>query len=118
MADLDAVEARLSSPEGAAIRASLEEIGIRSAVDLFGTYAGGRDDMAAWLRGAAINTDRNLRLQYLAGLGANLYESAAIYQRMIRDTRFPERLFTGSPQTLDALRAHIARTLSAARGES
>ncbi|OFW38423.1 MAG: hypothetical protein A3F70_01235 [Acidobacteria bacterium RIFCSPLOWO2_12_FULL_67_14] len=116
--DVDAVQARLSSPEGEAIRTSLSEIGIPSAVDLFGTYAGSRGDMTAWLVDATINTDRNLRLQYLAGLGANLYQSAAIYQRMIRDSRYPEHLFTGSEQTLRALRAQIARTLSASRGES
>jgi len=113
--DVDAVEARLSSPEGEAIRRSLAQIGIDSAVELFGTYAGSRDDMMGWLQGAAINTDRNLRLQYLAGLGLNLYQSNAIYQRMIAEVRYPERLFTGSPQTLDALRALIERSLNASR---
>jgi len=113
--DVDAVEARLSAPEGEPIRRSLAQIGIDSAVELFGTYAGSRDDMQNWLRDAAINTDRNLRLQYLAGLGLNLYQSNAIYQRMIADVRYPERLFTGSPQTLDALRAAIERSLAASR---
>jgi spermidine synthase len=113
--DVDAVEARLSSPEGEPIRRSLAQIGIDSAVELFGTYAGNRADMANWLRDAAINTDRNLRLQYLAGLGLNLYQSNAIYQRMIADVRYPERLFTGSAQTLDALRATIERSLAASR---
>jgi spermidine synthase len=71
--------------------------------------------MRNWLRGAAINTDRNLRLQYLAGLGLNLYQSNAIYQRMIADVRYPDGLFTGMPQTLDALRQTIERSLSASR---
>ncbi|MBI2186648.1 MAG: fused MFS/spermidine synthase [Acidobacteria bacterium] len=113
--DVDVVEARLSSAEGEPIRRSLAQIGIDSAVELFGTYAGSRTDMANWLRDAAINTDRNLRLQYLAGLGLNLYQSSAIYQRMIADVKYPERLFTGSPQTIDALRAAIERSLSASR---
>ncbi len=113
--DVDAVEARLSSPEGEPIRRSLAQIGIESAVELFGTYAGGRDDMRNWLKDAAINTDRNLRLQYLAGLGLNLYQSGAIYQRMIADVRYPDRLFTGTPQTLEALRATIERSLGASR---
>ena len=113
--DVDAVQARLSSPEGDPIRRSLAEIGIPSAVELFGTYAGSRTDMAGWLKDATINTDRNLRLQYLAGLGANLYQSAAIYRRMIQGTGFPERLFTGSPATLDTLRARIERSLNASR---
>jgi spermidine synthase len=113
--NIDAVEARLASPEGAPIKQSLSEIGIYSAVDLFGTYAGSRGDMANWLRDAIINTDRNLRLQYLAGLGLNLYQSAAIYQRMIADTRYPEQLFEGSPEKLQALRAQIERSVNASR---
>jgi spermidine synthase len=113
--NVDAVEARLSSSEGAPIKQSLAQIGINSAVELFGTYAGSRADMANWLKDAAINTDRNLRLQYLAGLGLNLYQSAAIYQNMIAGTRYPEHLFEGSPATLQALRGQIERSLSASR---
>ncbi|OFW51290.1 MAG: hypothetical protein A3G77_05545 [Acidobacteria bacterium RIFCSPLOWO2_12_FULL_68_19] len=113
--DVDAIEARLASPEGEPIRRSLAQIGIDSAVELFGTYAGSRTDMANWLRSASINTDRNLRLQYLAGLGLNLYQSNAIYQRMIADVRYPDRLFTGSPGTLGRLRAAIERSLDASR---
>ena len=39
--------------------------------------------------------DRNLRLQYLAGLGLNLYQSDAIYRNMIKDSQYPEGLFDG-----------------------
>jgi spermidine synthase len=113
--DVDAVQARLNSPEGARIRDSLAQVGINSAVELFGTYAGSRTDMAAWLSDAAINTDRNLRLQYLAGLGLNLYRSADIYRGMIQDTRYPENLFQGSERTLTELRTFIDRTISASR---
>jgi spermidine synthase len=113
--DVDAVQTRLLSPEGTAIRQSLAQTGINSAVELFGTYSGNRLDMAKWLQDAEINTDRNLRLQYLAGLGLNLYQSANIYQNMIAGTRFPDRLFEGSAQTLDELRRFIDRSLDAAR---
>ena len=51
--DVDAVQARLDDPANAAITQSLREIGINSAVDLFGTYAGRRSDMATWLKDAA-----------------------------------------------------------------
>jgi hypothetical protein len=54
-------------------------------------------------------------LQYLAGLGLNLYQSASIYQRMIADTQYPEHLFEGSSTTLDALRSQIQRSLNASR---
>jgi len=63
------------------------------------------------LSGAAINRDSNLRLQYLAGLGLNLYQSDAIYRSMIRDSQYPEDLFEGSPATLAALREKINQAL-------
>jgi spermidine synthase len=56
-----------------------------------------------------INRDRNLRLQYLAGLGLNLYQSDRIYSDMVAHARYPEGLFTGSPSTIGALREAIAR---------
>lgn len=107
--DVDRVQRRLSDPANAIIARSLSEIGINSAVDLFATYGGRVDDMQRWLAGAQINTDRNLRLQYLAGLGLNLYQSAEIYRNMSAEARFPEGLFTGSEQTMQELRQAIER---------
>jgi spermidine synthase len=109
--NVDTVQARLSDPANAAVANSLREVGISSAVDLFGTYAGRRSDMKNWLSDAQINTDRNLKLQYLAGLGLNLYQSDAIYKAMIRDSTYPEDLFEGSPETLAALRSKISASL-------
>jgi spermidine synthase len=65
--------------------------------------------MTGWMHDATINRDRNLRLQYLAGLGLNLYESARIYSDMISHARYPEGLFTGSDATIQQLREAIAR---------
>src|SRR5688572_2882686 len=110
--NIDTVQARLSDPANAAIAKSLSEVGINSAVDLFGTYAGRRTDMKTWLSDAQINTDRNLKLQYLAGLGLNLYQSDAIYKAMIREAKYPNDLFEGSPETLTALKAKIDASLS------
>src|SRR5262249_33748445 len=73
--DVDAIQARLQRPEYAPIVRSLNEIGMHSAVDLFSTFAGRATDLAPWLADASINRDRNLRLQFLAGLGLNLYQS-------------------------------------------
>jgi spermidine synthase len=112
--DVDAVQARLDDPANAAISQSLREIGINSAVELFGTYAGRRGDMANWLRDAQINTDSNLKLQYLAGLGLNLYQSDPIYKAMSRDAKYPEELFAGKPETLEALKARITASLGGA----
>jgi spermidine synthase len=110
--DVDAVQARLSDPANAAVAKSLSEVGINSAIDLFGTFAGRRGDMKNWLSDVQINTDRNLKLQYLAGLGLNLYQSDAIYKAMIRDAKYPDNLFEGSPETLTALKAKIDASLS------
>jgi spermidine synthase len=109
--NVDAVQARLTDPANERMAQSLREIGIYSAVDLFGTYAGRRSDMQGWLKDATINTDRNLRLQYLAGLGLNLYQSDAIYKGMIRESRYPADLFEGSPETLQALKTKIDAAL-------
>jgi spermidine synthase len=113
--DVDRVQERLSDPANEAIRRSLAEIGINSAVELFATYAGTSTDMAAWLGDAVINTDRNLRLQFLAGLGLNLYRADVIYKAMIADSRYPENLFEGSPETLQRLRDRIEISLGNSR---
>ena len=107
--DVDAVQRKLEQPEYAVVAQSLAEIGMRSAVDLFATYAGNRGELAPWLRDAEINRDRNLRLQYLAGMGLNLYESDVIYQDMVRHAGYPDALFTGSPETLARLREAVRR---------
>jgi spermidine synthase len=106
--DVDRIERRLSSPQYAEVARSLREVHILSTLDLLGTYAGQPQDLEPWLRDAAINRDRNMRLQYLAGRGLNLFLSDVIYNRMISSgLRFPENLFKGSPDLLAALRTNI-----------
>jgi spermidine synthase len=107
--DVDEMQKKLSSPEYAQVAHSLSEIGINSAVELFSTYAGRGPEMTGWMHDAIINRDRNLRLQYLAGLGLNLYQSDRIYSDMISHAHYPEGLFTGSESTLRQLRDAIAR---------
>jgi spermidine synthase len=106
--NIDEWEARLNSPQYAAVKESLREISIYSAIDLFGNYAGRASDMKAYLADAQINRDRDLRLQYLAGLGLNLYQSGPIYADILRHKKYPEGLFSGSPETLEKLRNAIA----------
>ena len=107
--DVDAVQARLADPANAPIAQSLREIGINSAVELLANYAGTPTDLAPWLADAMINRDRNLRLQYLAGMGLNRYESGPIYASMLQHARYPESMFTGSPATIESLRQAIQR---------
>jgi spermidine synthase len=107
--DVDDVQRHLSQPEMAPVARSLAEIGMYSAVDLFSNYAGTKVDLAPWLADATINRDRDLRLQYLAGMGFNLYQSEAIYSDMLRYSHYPDTLFVGSDATRQSLRAAIKR---------
>lgn len=102
--DIDAMQQRLDRPEYKAVAASLREVGYNSAIDLLSTYAVQASDLRSWLRNAQINTDRNLRLQYLAGMGLNLYEAPAIYDQILTYATFASNIFTGSPDRLRALR--------------
>jgi spermidine synthase len=106
--DADLVIDRLASPEYAQVVNSLREVQFYSAIDLLGTFAGQKPDLAAWLDGAPINRDRNLRLQYLAGQGLNYYFAESIFNNMVSSgVRYPDTLFTGSPETLLELEAAI-----------
>ena len=108
--DVDKIEARLHSPEFAQVAHSLSEVNINSAIELFANFAGQPSDMGGYLKDAQINHDNNLRLQYLAGLGLNLYQSDPIYQDIVTYAgRFPDNLFTGTPETMQALRDAIRR---------
>ncbi|HEY3318413.1 MAG TPA: fused MFS/spermidine synthase [Coriobacteriia bacterium] len=105
--DVDAVEARVMRPEYAPVRESLSSVGFGSADDLFATFSGYGPELRQWLAGAQINRDRNLRLQYLAGVGLGNTDSDAIYQDMVAHRSWPEGLFKGSQRRLDALRRKI-----------
>jgi spermidine synthase len=108
--DVDAIEAKLQRPEYAPMKQSLREIGMNSAVDLFSTFAGRKSDLAPWLQNAQINHDRNLRLQYLAGLGLNLYQADVIYADMLRYvSKMPDDLFVASEATKQSLFSAIQR---------
>jgi spermidine synthase len=108
--DVDAIQAKLQRPEYAPMARSLREIGMNSAVDLFSTYAGRKPDLEPWLRDATLNRDRNLRLQYLAGLGLNLYQADVIYADMLRNVnKLPDDLFIASEATKQQLFAAITK---------
>jgi spermidine synthase len=102
--DVDAIEAKLASPEYAQMRQSLHEIGFENATELFATFAGNEPMLRPWLADAQINRDRNLRLQFLAGEGLNQYNQAAIYSQMLQYRQYPEEMFTGAPERLARIR--------------
>jgi spermidine synthase len=106
--DLDAVEERLSRPGYAPVVRSLGEIGVHSPLELFASYAGRERDLGEWVRGADINRDRDLRLEYLAGWGINSALEDILYRQMISYRRMPGDLFTGSPARVRAVLDAIA----------
>jgi spermidine synthase len=105
--DLDAWQARIDRPEYQKVRDSLAEVGYGSAVDLLATYLGRGQDLGPWVAGAKINTDRNLRLQYLAGAGVNNNIGTEIRDSMLHYRRFPGDLFAGDPATVARLRERL-----------
>ena len=60
--------------------------------------------MKGWMKDAQINTDRNLRLQYLAGLSLNNYNGGEILNGILRYYRFPDRIFVGSDASVGAMK--------------
>jgi spermidine synthase len=105
--DLQAIDRTLGSPDFDRVARSLGEIGMHGAYDLFANYAGRARDLRPWTAAGQINRDRNLRLQYLAGLHVNLHEGDSIYHEILRYRVFPEDLFAGSSTMLWGLRQAI-----------
>ncbi len=102
--DVEALNARYASPGYARVRKSLAEIGIRSPLELFAGYTGRKAELAPWLAGAEINRDRNLRLQYLAGMGKYSLEMEDIYAEFDRLRTFPDSIFVASEAWKEELR--------------
>jgi spermidine synthase len=105
--DADALQRRLDSPAYARVAQSLGDVTLRSAVDLLSIYTAQASDLKPWLSGAAINRDRNLRLQYLAAWAVNNYLQAMIYDEMLQYRQFPANLIVGSDAALQTLRRRL-----------
>jgi spermidine synthase len=103
--DIGNMEARLASRDYRLVAQSLHDVNLESASDLFASYTGDRKMLEPWLKDAAINHDRDLRLQYLAGLALNHAEEDTIYRDMLIYWTRPISLFRGSPSQLSALYA-------------
>jgi spermidine synthase len=102
--DVGTMQQRLLREDHQVVAQSLRDVGIRSAFGLVATYSGQAHDLAPWLKDAEINHDRDLRLQYLAGLGLNVKQSDSIYEALSYYRRFPEEIFVGTTFWNDALR--------------
>jgi spermidine synthase len=117
--DLDKLHDRLDRADHARVKQSLRETGFNSVISLLATYAGQASDLQEWMRDAQINTDRNLRLQYLAGMSLNSFMGSEILSEITRHYKFPENLFLGSDQRREMLRLAMrdrSQTNSTAQG--
>jgi spermidine synthase len=121
--DVDALQHRLDRPDHERVKESLREVGFGGfdataddegvrpeAIDLLATYAGQAPLLKEWSKGAQINTDRNLRLQYLAGMWLNSNMGQEVLSGILAHYRFPDRTFVGSPERIRALRRALNRT--------
>ena len=107
--NVDALQAKLALPKYDAVRRSLSDVGFPSVLNLLSTYAANSSDLRGWMRTAQINRDRNLRLQYLAGLGLNTNAGPEIFQQIISSRQFPNAIFTGSPTSMEPIQQMIGR---------
>jgi spermidine synthase len=107
--DADALQQRLNQPSYKGVAESLAEVEFHSVVDLLASYTGRAQDLVPFLAGTTVNDDRNLRLQYLAGLGLNSIQSPKIYRDLLEYRRFPQDLIVGKSEAVGTLRARFAR---------
>jgi spermidine synthase len=101
--DISDLARRLARPDHSLVRESLADVGLRTELSLLATYAGQASDLAPWLANASINHDRDLRLEYLAGLGMTQNIATDIMYQILGHRRFPNPLFTGSEEQMRSL---------------
>ena len=105
--NIDEVVARFDRADNGRAAQALRDLGFPSAINLMSSYGGHAADLAAWLKDAAINTDRDLRLQYLAGMGLNAEEQDQIHFELMEARRISPGLFVGSAERLAELHKAI-----------
>ncbi len=102
--DMDAIETRMARSDHARVVESLKEVRMGSMIELIRCYAGRNKDMQPWLADAVVNTDRNLRLQYLAGWALNARHASEIRDSFRPFAKFPEDLLVGKSISVAALK--------------
>jgi spermidine synthase len=103
--DVPSAEARIeSNPQ---LKASLADVRIGSAIDLFASYSARAADLALWFRDTPVNRDLSLKLEYISGLACDLQRADEIYASMTRSRTFPSDLFVASPPVVAQLRSRI-----------
>jgi spermidine synthase len=93
--DPDQCQERCEQTDHEKVLKSLDDVGFQGALGLLETFAGRGTELQPWLENAQLNIDRNLRLQFLAGLGLNTYQADEILNSMLVYYEYPEGLFQG-----------------------
>jgi spermidine synthase len=113
--DLDSLQRMLDREDYYKVHQSLTDVGFGTsgddsfgtdqnvAIHLFATFAGQASNLREWTKNAQINQDKNLRLQYLAGMHFNSYQSTKILQSILAYYKFPANVFTGSSEHIGML---------------
>ena len=120
--NVDRLQELLSRSEYQPVAQSLSDVGFTSnnsltgnfdqgpVINLLATFAGRASNLEPWTRNAQINRDRDLRLQYLAGMYFNSYIGTKILDSILTYYDFPEDLFVGSGDQIWLLRQALAQS--------
>jgi spermidine synthase len=120
--NLDEIQEKLSRLDHKFVKQSLYDVGLMQpltafegevvrddGLELLATYSGQAPLLKEWAKGAQINTDRNLRLQFLAGMAMNNYIGDGILASILAYYKFPDKTFVGSKETIESFKETLNR---------
>jgi spermidine synthase len=118
--NVDKIQEYIDRPENEAIKQSIRDVhfgestipGSCEAVEILATYAGTAPRMTNWTANTdnLINYDRNLRLQYIAGMYINNTDEVYIFNHILQNYSWPDEIFSGTPEHLAALKQLLGET--------
>ena len=120
--NVDRLQEMLNRSEYQPVAQSLSDVGFTTGnstlgnydqgivVNLLATFAGRASNLKTWTQNAQINRDKDLRLQYLAGMYFNSYISTKILESILTYYEFPEELFVGSDEQVWLLKQALAQS--------
>jgi len=104
--DIAAVQKRIDDNE--ALRKSLTDVKLTSALDIFASYGTRGRELGEWLKDTPVNRDFSLKLEYISGLAFNYQVADEIYANMIKGRAYPDDIFIAPDELIAQLRARLA----------
>jgi spermidine synthase len=92
---------------GSEIEESIHEIEFGSVDNMLSLYVANKEALKDWVVDAQINSDMNLRLEYLAGAAAYQNRREEIFRDIIAYRKWPKELFRGDKARLRAIRENF-----------